>query len=335
MLKLAKLFLSTLAVCSLFVACGDDGNEQPDARETPDAEVPDASALLFDRLGGQTGIEAVIDDFLAKVLANPEINGYFLNEGANYERLGTCLVKQVSALTGAPGVEYPGAGDPADADGCRNMEESHMGLGISRAEFDALAADLVQVLQDAGVAQGDINMIVAAVSPADDDIVEDADSNATIYQRLGRRPGIEAVIDAFLNKVVANTAINGFFLDGAGAPKGNVARLKVCLVRQVCGATGGPCQYGSEVTNDYESGVSTGEQCLDMAPAHMDLVNNNGDKISKADFDALVSELVAALDETSVAQEDKDAILGVLGGLCGDIVWNPAQGDGCPAPPVR
>lgn len=42
--------------------------------------------------------------------------------------------------------------------------------------------------------------------------------------------------------------------------------------------------------------------------------------ISSADFNALVSDLAAALDKFHVAATDKDTLLGVLGPMQSDIV---------------
>ena len=327
-MKVTKLFLSTLALCSLLAACGDDGNNDNADARTPDARELDAGEdTLFDRLGGQAGVQGVIDDFLARVLDNPKINGYFLNEGANYDRLGLCLVMQVSAAAGAPGVTYPQGNDPADADGCRNMKESHTGMGVSQQDFDDLASDLVASMTAKGVAPADRTAVVNAIAPLSTEIVEDADNSATVYQRVGRRPAIETVIDGFVTKVVANVEINGFF---AGADAAAVARLKVCLVRQVCGIDG-PCVYGDELANSYEAGVAEDKQCRGMLESHQDLTDADGNKIDKADFDALVGELVATLDDAGVDEADKNAILGALGPLCNDIVHRPTQGEGCPA----
>lgn len=327
MLKVAKLFLSSLALCSLLAACGDDGNndDRPDARQADAREADANNATLFDRLGGKAGIEGVIDDFLARVLENPKINGYFLNEGANYSRLRLCLVKQVSAAAGAPGVTYPEGDDPADADGCRNMKESHTGLGVSQQDFDDLASDLVASMTAKGVAEADRTAVVGAISPLSTDIVEDADNSATVYQRVGRRPAIETVINSFVEKVVANNEINGFF---AGTTPDGVARLKTCLVRQVC-SIDGPCKYGEEVTNDYEAGVAADKQCLGMLESHQDLTDADGNKINIDDFNALVGDLVTALTDAGVTEADRTAILGALAPLCNDIVHRPNQGSGC------
>jgi hemoglobin len=64
------------------------------------------------------------------------------------------------------------------------------------------------------------------------------------------------------------------------------------------GGNGGPCKY-------------TGK---DMKSAHA------GMGIKEADFNALVEDLVGALDKFKVAAADKNTLLGVLGPMKGDIV---------------
>lgn len=118
---------------------------------------------------------------------------------------------------------------------------------------------------------------------------------ASLYVRLGEKPAIEAVIDKFLANVTADVRINSFFthLDAAG-----VTKLRGHLVDQVCAATGGPCTY-------------TGK---DMVTVH------TGMNITDAQFDALVEDLVKALDELGVGETEKGELLGALGGMRADIV---------------
>ena len=70
------------------------------------------------------------------------------------------------------------------------MKDSHAGMKVSMQDFNDLAGHLVAALSAAKVAQADIDAIVAAVSPMANDIVEDKTNNATVYQRVGRKPAI-------------------------------------------------------------------------------------------------------------------------------------------------
>ena len=124
-----------------------------------------------------------------------------------------------------------------------------------------------------------------------------AAGNDTLYKSLGGKKAIVAVVDDFVGRVAGDNRINSFFKATASDPK-RLAKFKKNLVDQICEAAGGPCKY-------------TGK---DMKTAHA------GMGISGDDFDALVQDLVAALDKFSVKDGDKQALLGVLGPMKKDIV---------------
>lgn len=119
----------------------------------------------------------------------------------------------------------------------------------------------------------------------------------TLYDRLGGKVAIVAVVDEFVGRVAADTRINGFFKDTAADPA-RLAAFKGKLVDQICEASGGPCKY-------------TGK---DMKTAHA------GMGITEADFNALVEDLSGALDKFHVATADKNTLLGVLSPMKKDIV---------------
>ena len=304
---------ATLGALLALGACSDDTSMTADAGTTADAG---GTATLYDRLGGQAGITTVINAFVGKVLADPKINGYFLNNTLNATRLVTCLVKQVGSLTGGPQT-YPTGTAPADADGCRNMKASHAGLKISTNDWNDLAGHLLTALEEAGVAAGDRMVIAQALEPLKPDIIEDPGSNGTVYQRVGRKPAIATVVTDFVGRVVADQTLVGFF----GTT--NAARLELCLVRQVCGIDG-PCVYGQEVEDAVKVGNAI-VACKDMASSHAGLMNG-ARGIRKADFDALVMHLVAAMTQAGVTETDRGAVLGALGPLCPQIV---APGESC------
>ena len=148
--------------------------------------------------------------------------------------------------------------------------------------------------------------IVAACGGGEKGTADTADSPAaapaatSLYDRLGGRDAIVAVVDSFVARVAADARINGFFTAAASDPA-RLASFKAKLVDQVCQASGGPCTY-------------TGK---DMKSAHA------GMKITNAHFDALVEDLVATLKAFNVAQADQDTLLGVLGPMRPDIVTSP------------
>ena len=119
----------------------------------------------------------------------------------------------------------------------------------------------------------------------------------TLYDRLGGKKAITAVVDEFVGRVAADTRINHYFAAAAGDSK-RLASFKMNLVDQICQAAGGPCKY-------------TGK---DMKSAHA------GMGITSADFDALVQDLVGALDKFKVGEKEKGELLGALGPMKADIV---------------
>ena len=116
----------------------------------------------------------------------------------------------------------------------------------------------------------------------------------SLYDHLGGKEGISKVVDMFLGNVAKDDKINKRF------EKADLGNLKKQLVDQICDAASGgkECKY-------------TGK---DMKTAH------TGMNITEEEFNALVGDLVKALNDAKVAKADQDALLGVLGGMKGDIV---------------
>ena len=119
----------------------------------------------------------------------------------------------------------------------------------------------------------------------------------SLYDRLGGKKAITAVVDEFVSRVAADNRINTFFAQTASDAK-RLKAFKGKLVDQICEASGGPCTYKGK----------------DMKAAHM------GMGVSGPDFDALVEDLVGALDAFKVGAHEKDQLLGALGPMKTDIV---------------
>ncbi|MDP3767461.1 MAG: group 1 truncated hemoglobin [Dehalococcoidia bacterium] len=113
-----------------------------------------------------------------------------------------------------------------------------------------------------------------------------------LYDRLGGKPAITAVVDDFIANVAADGRINRRF---AGT---NIPRLKSMLVDQICEATGGPCKYTGQNMTDAHRGMS----------------------ITDGEFTALVEDLVKSLDKFKVPAQEKSELLTALGGMKPQIV---------------
>lgn len=117
----------------------------------------------------------------------------------------------------------------------------------------------------------------------------------SLYVRLGGKAAITAVVDEFVARVAADERINKFFAHT------DIAKLKMNLVNQICEASGGPCKYTGRTMKEAHQGMG----------------------ISTADFNALVEDLVGALDKFKVGEKDKGELLAVLGPMKSDIVEKP------------
>ena len=146
-------------------------------------------------------------------------------------------------------------------------------------------------------------VVVTACGPRGD---QPADSTAaaaaatadrSLYDRLGGTTAIASVVDGFVANVAADTRINKFF-GRVASDTAAMRDFKQKLVDQICQGSGGPCTY-------------TGK---DMKTAHQAM------GLTNADFDALVEDLVKALDAAGVQQKEKDDLLAVLGPMRTDIV---------------
>ena len=118
---------------------------------------------LFERLGGQPAITAVVDSFVNTTAANPKVN--FFRDG-KYKGLNVAhLKKQVTTFivqaTGGPS-EYKG----------RDMKTAHIGMKITAAEFGAIAGDLSATLDKFKVQKTEKDELMAIAASTQKDIVE-------------------------------------------------------------------------------------------------------------------------------------------------------------------
>ena len=136
----------------------------------------------------------------------------------------------------------------------------------------------------------------------------------SLYDRLGGQAAVEAVVNDFAGRVLADARINKKFA------RSDAPRLVKNLTDFVCNATGGPCPY---------KGLSMKESHKKMA-------------VTKGEFNALVEDLVATLDKFKVPEKEKGELLAALGPLAKDIVEVQSDATGTelpkgfkPAPPLK
>ena len=118
-----------------------------------------AANRLYDDLGGEGGIVAIVDQLLFNLADDQRINHFFVD--TNLKRLRTKLVEQFCTLSGGP-CTYSGD----------SMADSHAGMAVDHAAFNALVEDLIEALEHCRVGTGAQNRLLALLAPMHADIIE-------------------------------------------------------------------------------------------------------------------------------------------------------------------
>jgi hemoglobin len=117
---------------------------------------------LYQRVGGYDALAAVVDDFVGRLVTDKQFERFFVGHSVDSKkRIRQHILDQFCAATGGPCV-YTG----------RDMKTSHMGLGITEAEWDAAAKHLVASLDKFKVPEKEKGELLAFVVSLKKDIVE-------------------------------------------------------------------------------------------------------------------------------------------------------------------
>jgi len=119
----------------------------------------------------------------------------------------------------------------------------------------------------------------------------------SLYERLGRRPGIDLVMHTFVGNVGRDKRINVRFLFV------DMDVLQSHLTDQVCAASGGPCAYAGR----------------EMKPLHAPM------HVRGAEFDAMGEDLLAALKTQGVPERETKELLAIVASTRADIVEPEAK----------
>lgn len=117
---------------------------------------------LYERLGGYNAVAAVVDDFVGRLIQDPQFARFFVGHSIDSKkRIRQHIVDQFCAAAGGPCI-YTG----------RDMKTTHQGLGITEDEWNAAAKHLVASLDKFKVPQKEKDDLLAFVSSVKKDIVE-------------------------------------------------------------------------------------------------------------------------------------------------------------------
>ena len=128
---------------------------------------PAEKASLYERLGGVYSIATVVDDFIDRIMVDPELNANPLVDEAHHRvppaGFKYLVTEMVCWATGGP-QKYTG----------KSMEESHRHLKITAEEWDAFLDDFQQTLDKFHVRAEEQAELKAIVNSTRSDIVVDS-----------------------------------------------------------------------------------------------------------------------------------------------------------------
>lgn len=157
-----KPSLSALALGVALLAGGSTAFAQ-DAMSAPTTApnpAPRYTSLkpVFDDFGGKPGLVAIMNDFMDNLVADPRTKPFFAN--ADREHIKAELVDQFCVILDGP-CTYTG----------KNMASVHRGLGIQRAQFNALVEDLQKAMDKHNVPFRSQNKLLAKLAPMHREVV--------------------------------------------------------------------------------------------------------------------------------------------------------------------
>lgn len=113
---------------------------------------------LYQKLGGKPAMDAAIEAFYVKVLADDRVKHFFDDVSMDKQRR-----KQKEFLSAAFGGPLPWTG--------KDMRKAHDGMGLTEVHFNAIAENLVNTLKDLKIKQELIDQVVAVALTTKDDVL--------------------------------------------------------------------------------------------------------------------------------------------------------------------
>lgn len=114
----------------------------------------------------------------------------------------------------------------------------------------------------------------------------------SLYRDLGAMPGITRIVEGMLLNIARDERIVERFR------RIDIQRLRNKLIEQFCMEAGGPCVY-------------TGDS---MAESH------KGQHVGRSDFNALVEDLIAAMDQEGIPVPVQNRLIARLAPMRGEVI---------------
>ncbi len=119
---------------------------------------------LYQQLGGKAAIDAAVEAFYVKVLADDRVKHFFDDVSMEKQRR-----KQKEFLSAALGGPLPWTG--------KDMRKAHADMNLKEEHFNAIAENLVATLKDLKISDELIGKVIAVVATTKDDVLNRPKTN--------------------------------------------------------------------------------------------------------------------------------------------------------------
>ena len=113
---------------------------------------------LYEKIGGGAAVDAAVELFYKKVLADDRVKHFFDDVSMDKQRR-----KQKEFLSAALGGPLPWTG--------KDMRKAHADMGLTDAHFNAIAENLQATLEELRVSKDLIDQVMAIVASTRDDVL--------------------------------------------------------------------------------------------------------------------------------------------------------------------
>ncbi len=139
-------------------------SEESGARRAPSSEDVSKGVSLFERVGGEAGVEKLVDEFYQRVLADGELASFFSNTAL--EKLRRMQYEFFAAALDGP-VKYTG----------RALGPAHSGLGITRRHVKRFLDHLLETVQGLELSEDEELEVISRINRYVDEITGTAFSS--------------------------------------------------------------------------------------------------------------------------------------------------------------
>ncbi len=162
------LLAATSFVACTKKACADPAannfNNEANTFDNSNCTYDPVDPTLYKRLGEIEGVTNLVDQFIVAILGDPELKQRFLPTVSSTERFDLFrlnLIDQFCEAAEGPCI-YKG----------KTMYEAHLGMDITKQEFDFVVNALINTMNDLNINSFDQQHILRLFGPMEEDIVQ-------------------------------------------------------------------------------------------------------------------------------------------------------------------